>query len=44
MEDFVFDGLDNLIKIFGLGFGAGMLIGMGTWTANKVVQVFRKFF
>ena len=44
MEEFVFDGLSKLVQIFGIGFGAGMLIGFGTWSANKVVQTFRKFF
>lgn len=36
--------LPELVSIFGFGFMAGMLIGMGTWAANKVVQVFKKFF
>lgn len=39
-----FEELPELVSIFGIGFGAGMLIGMGVWTANKVVQVFKKFF
>lgn len=39
-----FDELTLLIPIFGAGFGAGMLIGLGTWCAKSVVTVFRKFF
>ena len=44
MSEFVFDGLDALVTVFGLGFASGALIGFVSWTVAKVVQAFRKFF
>lgn len=44
MNDFVFEGLDTLISVFGLGFSSGALIGFVSWTICKVVQAFKKFF
>lgn len=44
MSEFVFDGLDTLVIVFGLGFASGALVGFVSWTIAKVVQAFRKFF
>lgn len=44
MNEFVFEGLDTLVTVFGLGFVSGALIGFVSWTISKIVQAFKKFF